>query len=180
MQDGRVISYASRQLKVHEKNYPVHDLELAAIVHALKIWHHYLYGVPYEIYTDHQSLQERQYDDPHLLVLQDRVRRGDTRDVTTGDDGVMRMQVWICVPNVDGLLVLILEEAQSSRFSIHPGAVKMYQDLRQHYWWRRMKKDIVGFVAKCPNCQQRDWLRFITEIVRLHGIPVSIISDIST
>ena len=57
MQDGRVIAYTSRQLKIHKKNYPVQDLELAAIVHALKIWHHYLYGVPCEIYTDYRSLQ---------------------------------------------------------------------------------------------------------------------------
>ncbi|XP_070036173.1 uncharacterized protein [Nicotiana tomentosiformis] len=55
--DGRVISYASRQLKVHEKNYHVYDLELSAIVHALKIWRHYLYSVPCEIYTDHRSLK---------------------------------------------------------------------------------------------------------------------------
>lgn len=57
MQGGKVIVYASRQLKVHEKNYPVHDLELAAIVHALKIWRHYLYGVPCEVFTDHRSFQ---------------------------------------------------------------------------------------------------------------------------
>ena len=46
MQDGRVIAYASRQLKKHEQNYPTHDLELAAVVFSLKIWRHYLYGVP--------------------------------------------------------------------------------------------------------------------------------------
>lgn len=57
MQDGGVITYASRQLKIHEKNYYVHDLELAAIVHALKIWLHYLYIVSCEVYTDHQILQ---------------------------------------------------------------------------------------------------------------------------
>jgi len=57
MQDGKVIAYASRQLKVHEKNYPVHDLELAAIVHALKIWRHYLYGVSCVVFTYHRSLQ---------------------------------------------------------------------------------------------------------------------------
>ncbi|XP_070003161.1 uncharacterized protein [Nicotiana sylvestris] len=56
MQDHKVIAYASKQLKVHEKNYHVHDLELATIVHALKIWRHYLYSVPCEIYTDHRSL----------------------------------------------------------------------------------------------------------------------------
>jgi hypothetical protein len=44
MQEGRVVAYSSRQLKIHEKNYPTHDLELAAAVHALKTWRHYLYG----------------------------------------------------------------------------------------------------------------------------------------
>ena len=57
MQHGKVIAYASRQLKKHEQNYPTHDLEMAAVVFALKIWRHYLYGVTYEIYTDHKSLK---------------------------------------------------------------------------------------------------------------------------
>ncbi|CAN4094754.1 unnamed protein product [Withania somnifera] len=57
MQQSKVISYASRRLKVHERNYPAHDLELAAIVFALKIWRHYLYGVRCEIFTDHRSLR---------------------------------------------------------------------------------------------------------------------------
>ena len=57
MQNDRVITYASRQLKKHEENYPTHDLELAAVVFALKIWRHYLYGVPCKIFTDHKSLQ---------------------------------------------------------------------------------------------------------------------------
>ena len=57
MQGGKVISYASQQLRQHEVNYPTHDLELAAIVHELKIWRHYLIGHRCEIYTDHQSLK---------------------------------------------------------------------------------------------------------------------------
>ncbi|WMV58247.1 hypothetical protein MTR67_051632 [Solanum verrucosum] len=57
MQNGKVIAYASRKLKVHEKNYPTHDLELAAVVFALKIWHHYLYDVHVDVFTDHSSLQ---------------------------------------------------------------------------------------------------------------------------
>jgi hypothetical protein len=57
MQDGKVVAYASRQLKPHEQNYPTHDLEFAAIVHALKIWRHYLIGNKCKIYTDHKSLQ---------------------------------------------------------------------------------------------------------------------------
>ncbi|KAJ9565898.1 hypothetical protein OSB04_001864 [Centaurea solstitialis] len=57
MQNEKVIAYASRQLKVHEKNYTTHDLELGAVVFALKIWRHYLYGTKCTIYTDHKSLQ---------------------------------------------------------------------------------------------------------------------------
>jgi len=57
MQHGRVVAYASRQLKPHEWNYPTHDLEMAAIVFALKIWRHYLYGGYCEVYTDHKSLK---------------------------------------------------------------------------------------------------------------------------
>ena len=57
MQDGKVVAYASQQLKDHKKNYPTHDLELATVVFALKIWRHYLYGVKCKIYTDHKSLK---------------------------------------------------------------------------------------------------------------------------
>ena len=57
MQEGQVIAYASRQLRRHEVNYPTHDLELAAVVHALKIWRHYLLGNVCRIYTDHKSLK---------------------------------------------------------------------------------------------------------------------------
>ncbi|KAL4360747.1 hypothetical protein GQ457_04G015530 [Hibiscus cannabinus] len=57
MQEGRVVAYASRQLKTHEKNYPTHDIELVAVVFALKIWRHYLYGERCTVYTDHKSLK---------------------------------------------------------------------------------------------------------------------------
>ena len=57
MQDGRVVAYASRQLKKHEQNYPVHDLELTTVVMALKMWRHHLYGARFEIFTDHKSLK---------------------------------------------------------------------------------------------------------------------------
>ncbi|XP_070003507.1 uncharacterized protein [Nicotiana sylvestris] len=82
MQEGRVIAYASRQLKVHEKNYPVHDIKFAAIVHALKILKHYLYGVPCEI-------KARQFDDPHLAVLRETVLQGGAKEVSIGEDGVL-------------------------------------------------------------------------------------------
>jgi hypothetical protein len=57
MQDGQVVLYASHQLRKHEENYPTHGLELAAVVHALKIWRHYLIGHRCEIYNDHKSLK---------------------------------------------------------------------------------------------------------------------------
>ena len=57
MKDGKVVAYASRKLKPHEHNYPTHDLELVAVVFALKIWRHYLYGEKCRIYTDHKSLK---------------------------------------------------------------------------------------------------------------------------
>ena len=56
MQRGKVIAYASRQLKPHKKNYPTYDLELAAVVFALKIWRHYLYGVHVDVFTDQKKL----------------------------------------------------------------------------------------------------------------------------
>jgi hypothetical protein len=57
MQEGRLVAYSSRQLKVHEKNYPINDQELVALVHALKTWRHYLYGQKCDVYTDHKSLK---------------------------------------------------------------------------------------------------------------------------
>ena len=57
MQDDKVVAYASRQLKKLEENYPTHNLELAVVVHALKIWRHYLIGNKYEIFTDHKSMK---------------------------------------------------------------------------------------------------------------------------
>ena len=71
MQDGRVVAYTSRQLKVHEKNYPTHDLELAAVVHALQIWRHYLIGNKCEIFTDHKSLKYI-FTQPNLNLRQRR------------------------------------------------------------------------------------------------------------
>jgi len=57
MQHGKIISYASRQLKARERNYPTHDLKLATVIFALKIWRYYLYEVSCEIFTDHKILK---------------------------------------------------------------------------------------------------------------------------
>ena len=57
MQEGRLVAYASRQLKTHKRNYPIHDLELASVIHALKTWRHYLMGKRCDVFTDHKSLK---------------------------------------------------------------------------------------------------------------------------
>ncbi|GKA85054.1 putative reverse transcriptase domain-containing protein [Tanacetum coccineum] len=71
MQINKVIAYASRQLKIHEKNYTTHDLELGAVMFALKFWRHYLYGTKSVIYTDHKSLQHI-FDQKELNMRQKR------------------------------------------------------------------------------------------------------------
>ena len=71
-----------------------------------------------------------------------------------GEDGLLRYQGRLCVPDVGDLRQHILAEAHNSRYSIHPGATKMYRDLREVYWLNVMKRDIADFVNKCPNCQQ--------------------------
>jgi hypothetical protein len=71
MQDGHVIAYASRQLRHHATHYPTHDLELLAVVHALKIWRHYLLGNLVHIYTDHKS-QKYLFTHPNLNMRRQR------------------------------------------------------------------------------------------------------------
>src|SRR3954469_8130903 len=71
LQDRHVVAYASRQLRPHEENYPTHDLELAAVVHALTTWRHYLLGNRCEIYSDHQSLKYI-FTQPYLNLRQRR------------------------------------------------------------------------------------------------------------
>ena len=100
------------------------------------------------------EVKEKQDQDPILLELKANVHKQKVMAFEQGGDGVLRYQGRLCVPRVDELQERIMEEAHSSRYSIHPGSTKMYRDLREVYWWSNMKKGIVEFVAKCPNCQQ--------------------------
>ena len=70
-----------------------------------------------------------------------------------GDDGILKQQDRLCVPDVDDLRTRIIAEAHGSKYLIHPGTNKMYHELKQIYWWDVIK-DIAGYVAQCPNCQQ--------------------------
>ncbi|KAK4380234.1 hypothetical protein RND71_002096 [Anisodus tanguticus] len=68
-------------------------------------------------------------------------------------EGVLRIRGRVCVPHVGDLTILIMEKAHCSRYSIHTGDTKMYCDLRKHYWYGRIKRDIVDFVSWCQNFQ---------------------------
>ncbi|GJU67118.1 putative reverse transcriptase domain-containing protein [Tanacetum coccineum] len=212
MQRGKVIAYASRQLKIHEKNYTTHDLELGAVVFALKIWRHYLYGTKSVIYTDHQSLQyifdqkdlnmrqrrwlellsdyecEIKYHPGKANVVADALeQKGKGLSLETLKK---KREIW--VPSTgrfeEGNPV---DEAHASRYSVHPGADKMYYDLRDVYWWPGMRRDIAEYVNRCLTClkvkaEHPDNSRllqpqlqnseaksriFIMKVVTKHGVP---------
>ncbi|KAH0665088.1 hypothetical protein KY285_026294 [Solanum tuberosum] len=88
------------------------------------------------------------------LVSEANVHKQKVLAFEPGGDGVLRYQGRLCVPKVDELQERIMEEAHSTRYSIHPGSTKMYRDLREVYWRSSMKKGIAEFVAKCLKCQQ--------------------------
>ena len=69
-------------------------------------------------------------------------------------DGTLMMGHRLCVPDVGGLNKEIMEKTHSSAYAMHPGSTKMYHTLREHYWWRGMKKDVAEFVSRCLICQQ--------------------------
>ncbi|GJR15555.1 putative reverse transcriptase domain-containing protein [Tanacetum coccineum] len=231
MQREKVISYASRQLKIHEKNYTTHDLELGAVVFALKIWRHYLYGTKCTVFTDHKSLQHildqkelnmrqrrwlellsdydcdiryhpgkanvvadalsRKEREPPLRVralvmtisldLPKQILNAQTEarkpeNIKSEDVGGMLIEnakfpeairEQKLEPRADGTLCLngrswlpcygdlrtvIMHESHKSKYSIHPGSDKMYQDMKKLYWWPNMKADIATYVNKCLTC----------------------------
>ncbi|GJS60558.1 putative nucleotidyltransferase, ribonuclease H [Tanacetum coccineum] len=222
--------YASRQLKIHEKNYTTYDLELGAVVFALKIWRHYLYGTKCTVFTDHKSLQHI-LDQKELNIRQRRwlellsdydceIRYHPGKANVVADTLSMKerelLRVWALVmtvgldlpkkilkaqtearkpenikkedvggmlvenskdpeklrmeklePRADGTLCLngrswlpcygdlrtvIMHESHKSKYSIHPGSDKMYQDMKKLYWWPNMKANIATYVSKCLTC----------------------------
>ncbi|WMV49562.1 hypothetical protein MTR67_042947 [Solanum verrucosum] len=137
MQDKNVIACVSRQLKVHERNYPTHDLELATIVFVLKIWRHYLYGVKCEANLVADALSRKARSRPNnikmriLEELRKKTAMGKAQESTLDADGVLNFKGRICVPRVDDLIEKLLAEFHGSRYSIHSGVTKMYRDLKR-------------------------------------------------
>ncbi|XP_070004859.1 uncharacterized protein [Nicotiana sylvestris] len=99
-------------------------------------------------------VKAKQDEDPYLVKLKEGVRNKEITAFTLGSDRVLKLNDRLYVSDVDGLRKAIMEEAHSSRYSIHPGATKMYLDLKELYWWKGMKKQVADHMAKCLNCQQ--------------------------
>ncbi|GKB34582.1 putative reverse transcriptase domain-containing protein, partial [Tanacetum coccineum] len=127
MQREKVIAYASRQLKIHKNNYTTHDLELGAVVFALKMWRHYI--------------KEENYGTENL--------GGMIKDLEPRDDGALCLRNRSWIPYFGDLRTLIMHESHKSKYLIHPGSDKMYQDLKKLYWWPNMKAEIATYVIKC-------------------------------
>jgi hypothetical protein len=82
------------------------------------------------------------------------IRDNKTSDFSEDNQGTLWLGKWICVPNLKPIKESILREAHDSAYSIHPGSTKMYKDLKTHYWWYGMKRDIADYVSLCDTCQR--------------------------
>ncbi|GKC86524.1 putative reverse transcriptase domain-containing protein [Tanacetum coccineum] len=157
-----VIAYASQQLKSHEKNYTTHDLELGAVVFALKTWRHYLYGTKSVINTEHKSLQHI-FDQKELNMRQRR-----WIELFSDFDYAIRyhpIKVNAVVDALSDVRTLFMDEAHASRYLVHPRADKTYYDLRDipsgllqqteipEWKWDRITMD---FITRVPISSSRD------------------------
>ena len=101
-----------------------------------------------------ERIKLSQADNPHLKKIMDEVRSGKKFEFSISEDGALRFGSRLCVPNDPLIKKEILEEAQYSQYTIHPGSTKMNCDLCKNVWWNNMKREIAHFVEQCLTCQQ--------------------------
>ena len=92
--------------------------------------------------------------DAILNRVREQLGSDEAREFAMGDDGILRFQGRVCIPDDTKVKRLILEEGLKSRLSLHPRMTKMYQDLKETFWWHGMKKDVALFVSACLTCQK--------------------------
>ncbi|GKB23761.1 transposon ty3-G gag-pol polyprotein [Tanacetum coccineum] len=144
MQHGKVIAYASRQLKPYESVWM-----LVCVRGSGGYW------ASMRIESNLMlQIKEAQRDDGELWAIVQNVEDGKHTEFSIDDDGVVWFEDRLCVPNDQALREKVMTEAHSSPFTIHPGSTKMYRDLKQYFWWNGMKQDVATFVSKCMTCQQ--------------------------
>ncbi|GKB20404.1 putative reverse transcriptase domain-containing protein [Tanacetum coccineum] len=160
MQREKVIAYASRQLKVHEENYTTHDLELGAIIFALRLWRPlFVLEQKCVLLSDYDC--EIWYHPKKANVVANALSRKE-RDKPLRVQALM-MTVHNNLPKQfdeepegsdEEKEYLVMHESHKSKYSIHPRSDKMYQDLKLLYWWPNMKADIATYVSKwCNLCK---------------------------
>ncbi|GJX70932.1 putative reverse transcriptase domain-containing protein [Tanacetum coccineum] len=170
MQRNKVIAYASRQLKIYEKNYTTHDLELGTVIRyhpgkanvvadalsrkeRLKLRRARAMSM-----TIHSSIKakilEAQSEAFKIVNAPAKMLKGLDKQLERKEDGGLYLAERIWVPAYGNLRTLIMNEAHTTRYSVHSRADKMYYDLRGLYWWPRMKKDIATYVSKCLTCSK--------------------------
>ncbi|GKA65663.1 reverse transcriptase domain-containing protein [Tanacetum coccineum] len=148
MQKGKVIAYASRQLKIHEKKYTTHDLDLGAVVFVLKIWRHYLYGTKsrrwIELFSDYDY--KIRYHPGKANVVADALSRKER--VKPKRFRAMNMTLQSSIKDK----ILAAQKEASNELAEMQIDLREYYDLRDMYWWPGIKKDIDVYVNKCLTC----------------------------
>nr|GFA99068.1 retrotransposable element Tf2 [Tanacetum cinerariifolium] len=139
MQREKVISYGSRQLKIHEKNYMTYDLELRAVVQ--------IFNAPAKARKPENIKKE---DVGGMLVENSRdPKKVRTEKLETRTDGTLCLNGRSWLRCYGDLQTVIIHESHKSKYSLHPGSDKMYEDMKKLYWWPNMKADIATYVSKC-------------------------------
>ncbi|GKA83081.1 putative reverse transcriptase domain-containing protein [Tanacetum coccineum] len=138
MQGEKVIAYASRQLKSHEKNYTTHDLELGAV----------------SFVTEARKPENIKNEDVGGMLVENSKdpEKFRTEKLEPRADGTLCFNGRSWLPCYGDLRTVIMHESHKSKYSIHPGSDKMYQDMKKLYWWPNMKANIATYVSKCLTC----------------------------
>jgi hypothetical protein len=101
-----------------------------------------------------QEIRKGQIGDAKIQEIKDSITEGRGPEFMEDEQGTVWFKDQICVPGIESLRETILKETHDSDYSIHPGSTKMYQDLKQRYWWYGLKRDVAAHVSMCDACQR--------------------------